>query len=78
MLIVQVIHPKRWISWILESADNCELSAEKLSENAKNIKIDFLGLKSRIYKLYPFLDVCVQGESEEIKRCFMLSQNSPL
>ena len=71
MLIVQVIHPKRWISWIPESTDNFELSAERLSENAKTIKTDFLGLEIRIHRFCPFLDVCVQGE--EIKRCCMFN-----
>ena len=32
------IHSKNWIRWIPESADNLEFSAERLSENAKNIK----------------------------------------
>ena len=31
------IHSKSWIRWIPESADNLEFSAERLSENAKNI-----------------------------------------
>ena len=31
------IHSKSWIRWILESADKLEFSAERLSENAKNI-----------------------------------------
>ena len=33
------IHPKSWILWIPESTDNFEFSAERLSENAKTIKI---------------------------------------
>ena len=32
-----LIHSKNWIRWIPESADNLEFSAERLSENAKNI-----------------------------------------
>ena len=31
------IHSKNWIRWILESADNLEFSAERFSENAKNV-----------------------------------------
>ena len=31
------IHSKKWIPWILESAENFEFSAERLSENAKTI-----------------------------------------
>ena len=31
------IQSKSWIRWIPESADNLEFSAERLSENAKNI-----------------------------------------
>ena len=30
---------KRWIPWFLESADNFENFAERLSQNAKTIKI---------------------------------------
>ena len=33
------IHPKRWFPRFQESADNFEFSAERLSENAKSIKI---------------------------------------
>ena len=33
------IHPKRWILWIPESADNLEFSAERLSENTKTISL---------------------------------------
>ena len=36
-LRLMVIHSKSWIRWIPESADNLEFSAERLSENAKNI-----------------------------------------
>ena len=35
----EVIHPKRWFPRFQESADNFEFSAERLSENAKSIKI---------------------------------------
>ena len=37
LLVYVVIHSKNWIRWIPESADNLEFSAERLSENAKNI-----------------------------------------
>ena len=33
------IHPKRWFPRFQDSADNFEFSAERLSENAKSIKI---------------------------------------
>ena len=33
------IHSKSWIRWIQKSADDFEFSAERLSENAKSIKI---------------------------------------
>ena len=33
------IHSKSWISWMEKSADDFEFSAERLSENAKSIKI---------------------------------------
>ena len=33
------IHPKRWCPQCQDSADNFEFSAERLSENAKSIKI---------------------------------------
>ena len=35
----KIIHPKRWFLRLQESADNFEFSAERLSENAKSIKI---------------------------------------
>ena len=34
-----IILPKRWFPRLQESADNFEFSAERLSENAKSIKI---------------------------------------
>ena len=34
---LKTIHSKSWIRWSLESADNLEFSAERLSENAKTI-----------------------------------------
>ena len=37
-----IIQPKRWFSWLQNSADNFEFSAERLSENAKSIKITLL------------------------------------
>ena len=37
--IYLTIHSKSWISWMEKSADDFEFSAERLSENAKSIKI---------------------------------------
>ena len=34
-----IMHSKSWIRWIQKSADDFEFSAERLSENAKSIKI---------------------------------------
>ena len=47
------IHPKRWFSWLQNSADNFEFSAERLSENAKSIKITlFAELLTVIFPIY--------------------------
>ena len=47
------IHPKRWFPRFQESADNFEFSAERLSENAKSIKITlFAELLTAISPIY--------------------------
>ena len=39
LVVILYIHSKSWIRWIQKSADDFEFSAERLSENAKSIKI---------------------------------------
>ena len=47
------IHPKRWFPRFQDSADNFEFSAERLSENAKSIKITlFAELLTAISPIY--------------------------
>ena len=47
------IHPKRWCPRCQDSADNFEFSAERLSENAKSIKITlFAELLTVIFLIY--------------------------
>ena len=49
----EVIHPKRWFPRFQDSADNFEFSAERLSENAKSIKITlFAELLTAISPIY--------------------------
>ena len=48
-----LIHPKRWCPRCQDSADNFEFSAERLSENAKSIKITlFAELLTVIFPIY--------------------------
>ena len=48
-----IIHRKRWFPRFQESADNFEFSAERLSENAKSIKITlFAELLTAISPIY--------------------------
>ena len=50
---MQAIHPKRWFPRFQDSADNFEFSAERLSENAKSIKITlFAELLTAISPIY--------------------------
>ena len=50
---VIAIHPKRWCPRCQDSADNFEFSAERLSENAKSIKITlFAELLTAISPIY--------------------------
>ena len=48
-----ILHSKSWISWMEKSADDFEFSAERLSENAKSIKITlFAELLTAISPIY--------------------------
>ena len=48
-ICARCIHSKSWIRWIQKSADDFEFSAERLSENAKCIKIILFAVISFIY-----------------------------
>ena len=55
------IHSKSWSSWSLNSADNFEFSAERLSENAKTIS-----LSTQEQKILKF----VTNKSQEVLKSF--------